>query len=87
MGVLQRGRGDYDRAIACHTQALRLARAIASAWDEGEALAGLGRCALAVGRIIDAATTMRQAHMIFQQIGAAEASEIAAELVAITQAD
>jgi hypothetical protein len=52
--------------------------------DEAHALAGLGRCALAVGRAADAETSLRQAREIFQQIGAAEALGVLAELDALT---
>jgi hypothetical protein len=42
-------------------------------------LAGLGRCALALGRTSEAAEDLRKAQDIFQRIGAAEASYVAAE--------
>ncbi len=86
MGTLNRVRGDADRAQACHQQALELAREIDSFWDEAHALAGLGRCALAAGRTADAAAGLRQAQEIFQRIGAAETTGVAAELDALTGA-
>jgi len=64
--------------------ALGLARAIGSPWDEAHALAGLGRCALAVGRTAEAEDKLRQALEIFQRIGAAESAGVAAELDALT---
>ena len=82
-GTLHRVRGDVDRAAACHRQALALAREINTRWDEAHALAGLGRCALAAGHTTDAKISLRQAQEIFQQIGAAEATSVAAELDAI----
>ena len=48
-GTLYRVSGDLAQAEGCHQQALELARAIASSWDEAHALAGLGRCAMAAG--------------------------------------
>ena len=72
------------QAQRCHQQALDLARAIASSWDEAHALAGLGRCALAAGHATQAGVLLRQALEIFQQIGAAEAPDLLAELDAIT---
>jgi hypothetical protein len=57
-----------------------LSREIASLRDEACALAGLGRCALTLGRTSDAAENLRQARDIFQRIGAAEATDVAAEL-------
>jgi tetratricopeptide (TPR) repeat protein len=79
-GTLHRFRGDLDQAVAYHRQALDLARVIDSPWDEAQALAGLGRCALAADRPADAQAGLRQAAAIFRRIGAAEASGIAAEL-------
>ena len=59
---------------------LDLVREIGIAWDEAHALAGLGRCALAAGRMAEAAGQLPQALEIFRRIGAAEAAEVAAEL-------
>jgi class 3 adenylate cyclase/tetratricopeptide (TPR) repeat protein len=84
-GTLRRVQGDIRRAEACHRQALQLARDIASAWDEADALAGLGRCAQAAGRTTDARDHLQQALEIFQRIGGAEATQISAELDALTQ--
>jgi hypothetical protein len=80
MGTLHLLRGYVDQAGACHRQALVLALRIHSAWDEGHAVAGRARCALAKGRTAAAVTDLRQSWEIFQPIGAAEASEVAAEL-------
>jgi hypothetical protein len=63
---------------------LDLARQIGSSWDEAYALAGLGRCALAVGHTAKAEDRVRQALKIFQRIEAAEASAVSAELQALT---
>ncbi|HEV2371886.1 MAG TPA: hypothetical protein VGS19_06930, partial [Streptosporangiaceae bacterium] len=67
-----------------HQRALELARAIGNAWDEAHALVGLGRCAEVVGHTTRAKALLRQAHVIFQQIGAAEAPDLLAELNALT---
>ena len=80
MGTLHRVSGDLDRAEACHKQALELALGIASSWDRAYSLAGLGRCALAAGDTADAKIRLRQAQEIFQQIGAADAIGVSAEL-------
>jgi tetratricopeptide (TPR) repeat protein len=79
-GSLHRASGDLAQAERCHRQALDLARAMASSWDEAHALAGLGRCALAAGHATQAQAVLRQALEIFQRIGAAEASDLRAEL-------
>jgi tetratricopeptide (TPR) repeat protein len=69
MGTLDRIRGDLDRSEALHRQALELAREIRSSWAEAHALAGLGRCALAAGNLIDGESALRQALEIRQQPG------------------
>jgi tetratricopeptide (TPR) repeat protein len=81
-GTLRRVCGELDQARDAHRQALDLARQISSAWDE--ALAGLGRCASAVGHSAEAGLLLRQALEISQQIGAAETPELLAELDALT---
>ncbi len=83
-GTLHRVSGELAQAEGCHQQALELARAIASSWDEAHALAGLGRCAVAAGRTTEAEDLLRQALEIFQRIGAAEAADVAAELEALS---
>jgi tetratricopeptide (TPR) repeat protein len=85
-GALHRACGELDRAITCHQQALDLALAIDSPWDEACALAGLGRCDLAAGRIADARAHLEQAQRIFERTGAAEAIGIKDELHALTKA-
>lgn len=84
LGMLYQVRDDLGRAGEHHRQALDLAREIASPWDEAQALAGLGRCALAAGRAADAVARLRQAREIFERIGAAEATAVAAELDGLT---
>ena len=54
--------------------------------NEAGSLAGLGRCALAVGRTAEAETGLRQALEVFQRIGAGEATGVTAELQAFDQA-
>ena len=83
-GALRRVSGDLAQAEGCHRQALDLARAIASSWDEAHALAGLSRCALTAGHATQAKTLLRQALEIFQRIGAAEAPDLRAELDTLT---
>ncbi len=83
-GALYRACDELDRAATCHRQALDLALAIDSPWDEACALAGLGRCALATGHIADARAYLEQAQRIFHRTGAAEAIGIKAELQALT---
>jgi tetratricopeptide (TPR) repeat protein/transcriptional regulator with XRE-family HTH domain len=83
-GTLHRVRGDLRQARSCHQQALDLAVQINSEWDEAHALAGLGRCALAADQGTQAEVLLRQALEIFQRIGAAEATEVLAEMAALT---
>jgi tetratricopeptide (TPR) repeat protein len=83
-GALHMFRGDLSAAETRHRQALDLASEMDLPWGEAHALAGLGRCALSAGRAADAEADLRKARDIFQQIGAAEASGISAELDALT---
>jgi tetratricopeptide (TPR) repeat protein/transcriptional regulator with XRE-family HTH domain len=83
-GTLHRVSGELAQAEECHHQALEIARDINS-WDEPHALAGLGRCALAAGHTAAGEAALRQALAIFQQKGAAEAADVAAELDALSQ--
>jgi tetratricopeptide (TPR) repeat protein/transcriptional regulator with XRE-family HTH domain len=83
-GTLHRVSGELVLAERCHRQALELARAIDSPSDEAHALAGLGRCALAAGRAAEGETGLRKARAIFQRIGAADATDVAAELDALS---
>ena len=83
-GTLHRLGGDLVRAEGCHQQALGLARGIADSWDEAHALAGLGRCALAAGHLAQAGNLLSQALEIFQRTGAAEATDVLAELDALS---
>jgi hypothetical protein len=80
------GRGDQRAHLADHLPGARGAREIGGAWDEACALAGLGQCALAAGRTTSAITSLRQAQEIFRRIGAAEATEVTAELSALAKA-
>ncbi len=79
-GTLALAQGDVRQAVGYHRQALGVAHAISVSWDEACALAGLGRCALAEGHADEGRDLLRQAQEIFQRIGAAEATDLAAEL-------
>ena len=83
-GTLHQAAGDLVRAEGYHQQALDLARQIGASSDEAHALAGLGRCSLAVGHATQAAALLRQALEIFQRTDAAEAPDLRAELDALT---
>jgi class 3 adenylate cyclase/tetratricopeptide (TPR) repeat protein len=83
-GTLHRLSGKPAEAEAHHQQALELARVIGSAWDEAHALAGLARCAAAASHTTRAQALLRQAHVIFQRIGAADTPAVLAELNALT---
>jgi tetratricopeptide (TPR) repeat protein/transcriptional regulator with XRE-family HTH domain len=83
-GTLHRVSGELAQAERCHEQALDLAYALASPWDEAHALAGLGRCALASSHPSRAEDLLRQALEVSQRIGAAEVSDLLAELDALT---
>ena len=86
IGTLHRACGDFGQARSCHQQALDLARRTGSFLSEAHALAGLGRCILAGGDTAVAEDRLRQALEIFRRIGAAEASDLTAELKMIRTA-
>jgi tetratricopeptide (TPR) repeat protein/transcriptional regulator with XRE-family HTH domain len=76
--------GAVSQAKTYYMLALELARDTASSWDEANALTGLGRCAHATGDIGEAEQFLRAALEIFDQIGAAESTEVSAELEVLT---
>ena len=84
LGTVHRLAGDLDQATAVHQEALELAAQVASPLDKAQALAGFGRCALARGRRRQGTAQLREALDILQQIRAGEATEVAAELAALT---
>ena len=86
-GTLHRVCGDLTRAAECHQHALDLARTTLSARDEASALAGLGRCAIATGNSAQAKILLQEAHEIFHRIGAAQTSDVLAELDALTRTE
>jgi tetratricopeptide (TPR) repeat protein len=80
LGVLHRRTGNLDRARENHLRAAELATQIDSHWDQASARAGIGRCDLAAGRTDAGVEHLRTALAMFQRIGAAEVSEVAADL-------
>lgn len=80
LGALRLLQDRPDQAETEHREALRLALRIKSEGDRAEALAGLGRCALATGRLDEAQDKFEQAREIFLSIHAREAAEMDAEL-------
>ncbi|MEV6344393.1 tetratricopeptide repeat protein [Actinoplanes sp. NPDC051851] len=80
LGDLERARGALAAARRRHEQARALSQRIESEWDEAYALAGLGRCDLADGDVPAGSRKLAAALAVFERLGAAEASTIAAEL-------
>jgi tetratricopeptide (TPR) repeat protein len=83
LGTLRLRTGDPSAALACHHRALDVAREVSSPLEEARALEGAGRCALSTGRAPAAAAGLRQALLIYQRLGAAEAAGLAAELAGL----
>ncbi|MEO7194966.1 MAG: tetratricopeptide repeat protein [Pseudonocardiaceae bacterium] len=79
-GTLHRKSGDPEQALAHYQRALDLARAVDSPLEQARALEGVGRCALARGDTATVVTEFRQALEIYQRIGAAEVTQLAADL-------
>jgi tetratricopeptide (TPR) repeat protein len=80
LGTLRRLTGHPDQAHTHHQQALALARGIQHQLEEGRALEGLGRATLDLGDLNTAATDLCQALNLYQQLGAPEATRLAADL-------
>jgi Tfp pilus assembly protein PilF len=71
-------------AVGGWPSTLDLALQVGRRGDQAHALVGLGLCALAADGTAKAADMFRRALEIFQQTGAAEATEVPAELQALT---
>jgi DNA-binding SARP family transcriptional activator len=84
LGTVHRLAGNLNQAMTAHQQALELAEQVHSPLDKAQALAGFGRCALALGQRNEGTTQLREALDILQRINAGEATEVAAELAALT---
>jgi tetratricopeptide (TPR) repeat protein/transcriptional regulator with XRE-family HTH domain len=82
-GTLHRVCGELALARQCYQRSLELSREIDSFWKEAQALAGLGRCALAADDAVQAQALLRQALGIFQRIGAGEVTMLLTELDAL----
>ncbi|MGH3832715.1 MAG: ATP-binding protein [Pseudonocardiaceae bacterium] len=80
-GTLHRKLEDPEQALAHYQLALGLARAVDIPREQARALDGMGRCVLDRGDTATAVTQLRQALEIYQRIGAAEAIQLAADLV------
>jgi tetratricopeptide (TPR) repeat protein len=83
LGAVHRLSGDVDRALTAHREALAVADQVPSPYDRALSLAGLGRCALSRGHRHEGAAQLRTALGIFRRIGAAEATELAAEVAGL----
>ncbi|MFI5893740.1 tetratricopeptide repeat protein [Actinoplanes sp. NPDC051513] len=84
LGALHRLTGDVERALTAHREALALADQVSSPFDRALSLAGFGRCAVARGRRREGAAQLRTALGILRRIDAAEATEVAADLAALS---
>jgi len=84
LGALHQLSGDVERALTAHRAALALAGQVSSPFDRALSLAGLGRCAVARGRPREGAAQLRTALEILRRIDAAEATEVAADLAALS---
>ena len=78
-GALSYASGDLVGARERHLRALDLARELGTPLEEARALAGAGRCAIAL-RITAGPAELSNALEIFQRIGAAEMVDLTAEI-------
>ena len=79
-GAMHLTRGDPQQARTHYQRALQLARTLGSQLEEARALEGIGKCAAATPATNPADNTLRQALEIYQRIGAADATRLAAEI-------
>jgi tetratricopeptide (TPR) repeat protein len=84
LGAVHRLAGDLDRAQAAHREAFDLAGQVPSPFDRALSLAGFGRCAVARGHHREGAAQLRTALRILRRIDAAEATEVAQDLAALS---
>jgi DNA-binding SARP family transcriptional activator/tetratricopeptide (TPR) repeat protein len=84
LGAVYLATGEVDRAVRAHREALAVAGTVPSPWDEAQAVAGFGRCAMAEGRYDAGVAQLREAFETFRRLGAAEATDVAAELAALS---
>lgn len=80
LGSLHFARGLPDLAYPYYLRALELARLIGSRLEEARALEGTGKCARRISSADTAEDTLRNALEIYQDIGAADAPRLAAEM-------
>jgi Tfp pilus assembly protein PilF len=71
------------QALSRYQQALDVARRVSSRTQQAHALRGIGTCALHLGQLDTAATSLRQALLIYRRIGTPEASSVADELATV----
>jgi hypothetical protein len=83
LDTLNRICGEVALAQQFYRQSLNLCRDLGSALGETRALAGLGRCALAEDQTTERKNLLQQALAHFQQLSAAEAPDVLAELEAL----
>ncbi len=79
-GAMHLNRGDPQQARNHYQSALQIARTIGSQLEEARALEGIGKCAATTPATGPADDAQRQALKIYQQIGAADATRLAAEI-------
>jgi DNA-binding SARP family transcriptional activator/tetratricopeptide (TPR) repeat protein len=84
LGAVHLRCGEVDQAVKAHQEARRLADLVPSAWDRAQSLAGLGRCALALGSPEEGTDQLRTALGLFREIHAAEAAEVESEIGFVT---
>jgi tetratricopeptide (TPR) repeat protein len=69
LGIAYYRMGQYQRAIACYEQALRLAREHKDRWNEGGCLGNLGTCYAGLGHIGQGTEYHEQALSIMREVG------------------
>jgi DNA-binding SARP family transcriptional activator/tetratricopeptide (TPR) repeat protein len=83
IGAVHVALGAPAQALACYERALELARSAGTQLEEARALEGIGRCAAQLSDVGAADSALRQALDIYQRLGAADATRLAAEMQAL----
>lgn len=67
--------------IAHHVQALDIARALGTLFEEARALEGIGQCRLQDGQVGEGAGCLRQALALYRRLGSPDAERVETTLV------
>ena len=76
LGALLSDTRRHQKALACHTEALGIARDIGAPKDEAAALRGIGQCHIQARDIAAGGNYLRQALQIYRRLGSPSAQHV-----------